>query len=85
MDLRFTWLALILLPFMVSCSSQVGIAKKTIDLEPNGEPKLQTAQYNFPTIPPEQDGAFHIVGSGDTIKHICAVYGLDLERVVTDK
>ncbi len=37
---------------------------------------------NFPAIPPEQDGAFHIVGAGDTIKHICGVYGLDLERVV---
>ncbi len=47
MDLRFTWLALILLPFIASCSSQVGIAKKTPDLEPKGEPKLQAAQYQF--------------------------------------
>ncbi|MBI5249150.1 MAG: M23 family metallopeptidase [Desulfomonile tiedjei] len=81
MDLRFTSLALILLPFIVSCSSSIGLTKKAPDLEQKGEPKLQVAQYNFPAVPPEQDGAFHIVGPGDTLRHVCGVYGLDVEKV----
>lgn len=81
MDLRFTWVALFLLPFVASCSSPVAITKKTIDLESKGEPKLQAVAYNFPSIPPEQDGAFHVVGPGDTLRHICGVYGLNVDKV----
>lgn len=81
MDLRFTWLAVILSLLVASCSSPVGIVKKTGDVDPKGDPKLRVAEYNFPVIPPEQDGAFHVVGPGETLPHICTVYGLDLAKV----
>lgn len=81
MDLRCTWLAVILLLLVASCSSPVGIVKKTGDVDPKGDPQLRVAEYNFPVIPPEQDGAFHVVGPGETLRHICTVYGLDAAKV----
>jgi murein DD-endopeptidase MepM/ murein hydrolase activator NlpD len=81
MDLRFTWLAVILLLLVASCSSPVGIVKKTGEIDPKGDPTLRVAEYNFPVIPPEQDGAFHVVGPGETLRHICTVYGLDVAKV----
>ncbi len=81
MDLRFTWLLAIVLPLVASCSSPVGIVKKARDVDPKGDAKLCAAEYNLPVIPPEQDGAFHVAGPGETLQHICKVYGLDLAKV----
>jgi hypothetical protein len=85
MDLRFTWISFILLPLVVSCSAPIGMIKKCANveskLEPQTESRLLVAEHNFPVIPPEQDGAFHIVGPKESLQHICSVYGLNLKKV----
>lgn len=85
MDLRFTWISFILLPLVVSCSAPIGMVKKCANveskLEPQTESRLLVAEHNFPVIPPEQDGAFHIVGPKESLQHICNVYGLNLKKV----
>jgi murein DD-endopeptidase MepM/ murein hydrolase activator NlpD len=80
---RLTWLAVILVPMVASCSSLTGITKKTAEVDDQPKPKVEskakepeTAQAQAP-----QEGAFHIVGTGETLRHICDVYSLDLKKV----
>lgn len=81
MDKKVTWFAVILLPFLASCSSPMGMVRKSPDLSPNPDRKLEVAKADVATIASNQEGAFHIVGSGESLKHICEVYGLDLVKV----
>jgi murein DD-endopeptidase MepM/ murein hydrolase activator NlpD len=34
-----------------------------------------------PEQPSQEQGAFHVVGAGETLRHVCDVYGLDFEKV----
>jgi hypothetical protein len=42
-------------------------------------PKVKNASAD--RVLARRNGAFHIVGEGETLKHICHVYGLDLKKV----
>lgn len=74
------YLAVLLLPFVVSCSSTNGLLKRSVALHSDQKPKTQVDQKASHSEETE-DGAFHIVGSGETLQHICDVYGLDLSKV----
>lgn len=75
-----TILAAIMALFVASCSSNIGIVKKS---------PAPGASFNKQVSVPKRDagdavsreGAFHIVGRNETLRHICGVYGLDLKKV----
>ena len=74
------WLAFVLLPALAACSSTAGLVKKTkpTDTTPRTTAlaKCQNDQSGS-----DDNGAFHIVGKGETLYRVCEVYGLDLEKV----
>ncbi|MEW6351429.1 MAG: M23 family metallopeptidase [Thermodesulfobacteriota bacterium] len=83
MDRRLITLAvLILLPLLASCSMTRGVAKKSDHPPKPQETKLikVVPKYEEPDGS-DQDGAFHITGPGETLHHICQVYGLDFKKV----
>ncbi len=83
MDRRLVTIAvLILLPLLASCSMTRGVAKKSDHPPKPQETKLikVVPKYEEPDGA-DQDGAFHIAGPGETLGHICQVYGLDFKKV----
>jgi murein DD-endopeptidase MepM/ murein hydrolase activator NlpD len=76
---KITWVAAIILPFLASCGMQMGLVKKGPDLSPTPDKKIAVAKADTQKAPLQ--GAFHIVGPGETLKRICDVYGLDLKKV----
>ncbi len=74
------WLTIFLLPFFASCSSTSGILKRSDGLASPSTEKIGPGKA-APEEPSDEEGAFHIVGPGETLRHICHVYGLDLEKV----
>lgn len=81
MSPRLVWLAAILLPFLASCSSVIGIVKGTDQLNHRSDQRTQSPASAPVVGPVEEEGAFHIVGKGETLRHICHVYGLDMAKV----
>ena len=81
MDRRVKWFAAILLPLFASCSTCFGIVKKTPDLKSTSHQKVDIAKKNSSSATPKKEGAFHIVSAGESLRHICVVYGLDLAKV----
>jgi murein DD-endopeptidase MepM/ murein hydrolase activator NlpD len=81
MDRTFKWFVAILLPFLASCSSGVGIVKKTPDLKAPSQQTVDIAKKGSSSCTPQQEGAFHIVSTGESLRHICDVYGLDFAKV----
>jgi lipoprotein NlpD len=80
MGRRIKWLIAVALPLLAACSSFTGITKKAPEI-----PKKTQATFNVAAkdgaASAEGDGAFHIVGKGETLQHICEVYGLDFDKV----
>lgn len=75
------WLFALLLPLMASCSSTLGILKKTADATPPAPKEAKAEKSKSESSSSDEEGAFHIVGRGETLSHICDVYGLDLKKV----
>lgn len=73
-------LAAMLLPLVASCSSTNGLIKKDAALRDSLKQSSDISAKASPETDSE-DGAFHIVGVGETLRHICDVYGLDLAKV----
>jgi len=80
MDRKCKWFLALLLPLIASCSSPIGIVKKTPELKQESQQAAKPAGEGR-VVANKEDGAFHIVGQGETLRHICDVYGLDLEKV----
>lgn len=80
MSLKHYIIATTFLPLVVSCSATNGILKRANPLSSGPGPKPNTQAQKAPEASPE-DGAFHIVGKGETLRHVCEVYGLDLTKV----
>ncbi len=81
MDRLTKWAAAILLPFLASCASPLTIVKKSQELPPSSQQNFDICKTDPAAIASQNDGAFHIVGEGETLSHICDVYGLDLAKV----
>jgi len=81
------WLIVILLPLCSSCSAITGIVKQSpypvqaaqAPQPPQVAAKPEQQQPETPSL--DEEGAFHIVGRGETLQHICSVYGLNLTKV----
>ena len=80
MEPKLKWLAAILVPILASCSSTAAIVKKDKDIKPVPKQEVEVAK-TAPAGNPHQQGAFHIVGTNESLQHICNVYGLDLSKV----
>ncbi len=74
------WLVVIFLPFFAACSSTLGLVRKDSVSEPPARESHQASKRGSIT-PSDEEGAFHIVGRGDSLRHICEVYGLDFDKV----
>ncbi len=75
-DILILLLAVILLP---SCASKQGLIKSAAS--GSGIEKKAVTSEEKHTDADDEDGAFHIVGSGETLGQICEVYGLDIKSV----
>jgi len=80
MDLKLKWLAVILLPFLTACSSITGIVTKSPELASPPKPAITSTDEDS-LVKNHEEGAFHVVGQGETLRHICDVYGLDMAKV----
>lgn len=79
MSLRKIVILLFAIIFLPSCASKQGLLK-SVASKSAPETKVESkAEKNSEAD--DEDGAFHIVGSGETLKQICEVYSLDLKAV----
>jgi murein DD-endopeptidase MepM/ murein hydrolase activator NlpD len=79
-------LSLFIILLLGACSSTSGIVKQTSDNPPEQTSKADVAHQVVAAHAPRPshghgEGAFHIVGPGETLSHICDVYGLDNNKV----
>ena len=77
-------LSLFIIVLLSACSSTKGIVRSETDAGPEQTAKTDVAQKVVSAHAPktnDEDGAFHIVGPGETLRLICDVYGLDREKV----
>ncbi|MFC1834368.1 LysM peptidoglycan-binding domain-containing M23 family metallopeptidase [Thermodesulfobacteriota bacterium] len=75
------WVLAILVPLFTSCSYTKGFLKASKSEDVSSK-LVRTASVKKSELPAsEEDGAFHIVSRGETLRHICEVYGLDLKKV----
>jgi murein DD-endopeptidase MepM/ murein hydrolase activator NlpD len=83
MDAKLIWSAAILLPIMASCAAPVGLVKKSDESRPTFQlaSHVETKETSNQPKVEQGDGAFHIVGPDESLKHICNVYGLDIKKV----
>lgn len=79
MRLRNILILLFVMVFLPSCASKQGLIK-SVASKSSTETKTD-AKTEKPTDNDDEDGAFHIVGAGETLKQICEVYGLDTKSV----
>jgi murein DD-endopeptidase MepM/ murein hydrolase activator NlpD len=75
------WLVVILLPLMASCSSTFSLIKKISPSFQSSDSRFGDTETDSARSQPREEGVFHIVGSGESLRQICEVYGLDLARV----
>lgn len=73
------WLVVVFLPCFAACSSTLGLVRKGGPVHPAKE--VRKTEKADSITPSEEDGAFHIVGQGESLHHICDVYGLDFKKV----
>lgn len=85
MRLRAVLLFCLTVPFLASCSSIGEMVKSS---EPAAPPPIKVAkkipapkEEKAEVTEDDEDGVFHIIGKGETLSHICDVYGLDLKKV----
>jgi murein DD-endopeptidase MepM/ murein hydrolase activator NlpD len=77
---KLKWLVVVLLPCFAACSSTIGLVKKDSASRLSSKTKPGAAKTES-SRPSDEEGAFHIVGKGDSLRHICDVYGLDFKKV----
>jgi len=57
------------------------MVKNDSEPKPSEKTKITVAEKKPAPVRSEDDGAFHIVGASETLRHICDVYGLALDKV----
>jgi hypothetical protein len=66
---------------VASCSSPTSIVKRNPEMHEPSDKEIEVAEHDSPISTSEDDGAFHIVGEGETLPQICDVYNLDIKKV----
>jgi murein DD-endopeptidase MepM/ murein hydrolase activator NlpD len=74
------WVAFVLLPLLAACSSTSGLVKSRPHADPAPSTAIAANDKNFRSRS-EAEGAFHIMGKGETLYRVCEVYGLHLDKV----
>ncbi len=64
---------------LTSCASKQGLLK-SVASSVSTEQKVES-KTDKPNETEDEDGAFHIVGKGETLRQICDVYGLNIKAV----
>jgi murein DD-endopeptidase MepM/ murein hydrolase activator NlpD len=64
-----------------ACSYTGALLKRAEKPFPVAEAKAASPKITPEPKSGDQEGAFHIVGAGEGLTHICSVYGLDLKKV----
>ncbi len=79
MRLRHITILILSIVMLSSCASKQGLIK-SVASNSSTDQKTENRQDKKADIE-DEDGAFHIVGSGETLNQICDVYGLNLKAV----
>jgi murein DD-endopeptidase MepM/ murein hydrolase activator NlpD len=79
MNQRLGLLTAILLPIFAGCSVHPALVKRESTSKKSDVASVSVQEKVAQSS--QEDGAFHIVGEGETLKHICDVYGLDFLKV----
>jgi lipoprotein NlpD len=74
-------LYLLIIVMASACGSTTSLVKRNQDKQLPAETDVEVAEHDSPISTSEDDGAFHIVGTGETLRQICEVYSLDLKKV----
>lgn len=76
---RAFWSFTLAIIFLSGCSANLNSIKSSVSGEPSR--KSTGPQAAKGKLASDEEGAFHVVGKGETLTHICEVYGLDLNAV----
>jgi murein DD-endopeptidase MepM/ murein hydrolase activator NlpD len=78
-DRGLFWSLAFVILFLSGCSANLTALRSSSE----GDFSRKTTDSNAPKsrVSSDEDGAFHVVGKGETLAHICDVYGLDLKAV----
>ncbi len=79
MSLRHILILSLAVIALTSCASKQGLLK-SVASNVSTEQKVES-KTDKPNETEDEDGAFHIVGKGETLRQICDVYGLDIKAV----
>ncbi|MGC8602079.1 MAG: LysM peptidoglycan-binding domain-containing M23 family metallopeptidase [Desulfomonilaceae bacterium] len=78
--LNFFWSIILSLLILSGCSANLAALKSSVSEIPKN---YNTAKKSENVkVPSDEEGAFHVVNKGETLAHICEVYGLDLKSVI---
>lgn len=61
------------------CSANLAAIKSSVAHDSYNKATAQKSEKS--KVPTDEEGAFHVVNKGDSLVHICDVYGLDLKSV----
>lgn len=77
--LNFCWSVIVSTLVLAGCSSNLASIRSSMPDVSNIKVAIEKNQKS--KAPSDEEGAFHVVGKGETLEHICDVYGLDLKAV----
>jgi murein DD-endopeptidase MepM/ murein hydrolase activator NlpD len=75
----FTWTLALALFLLSGCSANLAALRSSSAGDLLRKSTYSTASKS--KLSSDDEGAFHVVGKGETLTHICDVYGLDLKAV----
>lgn len=77
--LNFCWSVIVSTLVLAGCSSNLASIRSSMPDVSNIKVAIEKNQKSKALS--DEEGAFHVVGKGETLEHICDVYGLDLKAV----
>ncbi|MCX5872100.1 MAG: LysM peptidoglycan-binding domain-containing M23 family metallopeptidase [Deltaproteobacteria bacterium] len=77
--LNFCWSIILSTLILAGCSTNLASIRSSMPDVSNIKVAIEKSQKS--KAPSDEEGAFHVVGQGETLEHICDVYGLDLKAV----
>lgn len=77
--LNFCWSVIVSTLVLAGCSSNLASIRSSMPDVSNIKVAIEKNEKSKTLS--DEEGAFHVVGKGETLEHICDVYGLDLKAV----